>query len=165
MMDQFKQWYEDRHDYAKAWKDKIGGKVLGDFCTSVFDEKGHFFPRFDPAEKKTIKADTVILAVGQKTDLSFLPEDWGLKVTAAETLQVRTETGETSRKGIFAGGELALGPGSAVEAMASGRRAAAAIDKFLGGDGIIDRPSHIFEPRSQWMGEETEFSSKERVAM
>lgn len=38
MMDQFKQWYEDRHDYAKAWKDKTGGKVLGYFCTYVPEE-------------------------------------------------------------------------------------------------------------------------------
>lgn len=38
MMDQFKQWYEDRHDYAKVWKDKTGGKVLGYFCTYVPEE-------------------------------------------------------------------------------------------------------------------------------
>ncbi len=38
MMEQFKQWYENRHDYAQEWKKKTGGKVLGYFCTYVPEE-------------------------------------------------------------------------------------------------------------------------------
>ena len=38
MFSQFKSWYEDRHDYAKTWKVKTGGKVLGFFCTYVPEE-------------------------------------------------------------------------------------------------------------------------------
>ena len=38
MFDQFKEWYENRHDYAKKWKERTGGKVIGTFCTYVPEE-------------------------------------------------------------------------------------------------------------------------------
>ncbi len=38
MFDQFKEWYENRHEYAKEWKEKNGGKVIGIFCTYVPEE-------------------------------------------------------------------------------------------------------------------------------
>ncbi len=38
MIEKFKEWYEKRHEYAKEWKKKTGGKVLGYFCTYVPEE-------------------------------------------------------------------------------------------------------------------------------
>jgi benzoyl-CoA reductase subunit C len=38
MFSQFKQWYEDRHSYAKGWKERTGGKVIGCFCSYVPEE-------------------------------------------------------------------------------------------------------------------------------
>ena len=38
MFEQFKEWYENRHEYAKKWKDRTGGKVIGTFCTYVPEE-------------------------------------------------------------------------------------------------------------------------------
>ena len=38
MFSQFKKWYDDRHDYAKAWKERTGGKVIGCFCSYVPEE-------------------------------------------------------------------------------------------------------------------------------
>jgi benzoyl-CoA reductase subunit C len=38
MMEMFKEWYEARHEYAKEWKEKTGGKVMGYFCTYVPEE-------------------------------------------------------------------------------------------------------------------------------
>lgn len=38
MIEMFKEWYDARHDYAKEWKKKTGGKVLGYFCTYVPEE-------------------------------------------------------------------------------------------------------------------------------
>lgn len=34
----FEDWHENRHDYAKRWKEKTGGKVVGTFCTYVPEE-------------------------------------------------------------------------------------------------------------------------------
>jgi benzoyl-CoA reductase subunit C len=38
LFEQFKDWYENRHDYAKAWKERTGGKIMGYFCTYVPEE-------------------------------------------------------------------------------------------------------------------------------
>ncbi|MFH1516233.1 MAG: benzoyl-CoA reductase, bzd-type, subunit N [bacterium] len=41
MFDKFKDWKDNRHDYAKAWRERTGGKVLGYFCTYVPEEILH----------------------------------------------------------------------------------------------------------------------------
>jgi len=38
MIDTYKSWYENRHEYAKEWRKKTGGKILGYFCTYVPEE-------------------------------------------------------------------------------------------------------------------------------
>ncbi|MFQ5892425.1 MAG: 2-hydroxyacyl-CoA dehydratase, partial [Candidatus Methanofastidiosia archaeon] len=38
MIEKFKNWYERRHDYAREWKERTGGKVIGYFCTYVPEE-------------------------------------------------------------------------------------------------------------------------------
>ena len=48
------------------------------------------------------------------------------------------ETLETDIPGVFAGGDVAKAPGTIIDAIAAGRRAASSIDKFLGGDGDIN---------------------------
>src|SRR3990172_7852839 len=38
MIDKYKEWYDNRHDYAREWKKNTGGKVLGYMCTYVPEE-------------------------------------------------------------------------------------------------------------------------------
>ncbi len=38
MYSQFKDWYVNRHDYARGWKDATGGKVMGCFCSYAPEE-------------------------------------------------------------------------------------------------------------------------------
>jgi benzoyl-CoA reductase subunit C len=38
LFEQFENWYRNRHDYAKEWKKRTGGKVVGTFCTYVPEE-------------------------------------------------------------------------------------------------------------------------------
>ena len=38
MFEQFKDWYDNRHDYARNWKERTGGKVMGCFCSYVPEE-------------------------------------------------------------------------------------------------------------------------------
>jgi NADPH-dependent glutamate synthase beta subunit-like oxidoreductase len=80
------------------------------------------------------EADTVIAAVGQAPDLSFLPPDSALERTRWETLVVDGNTLSTNVAGVFAGGDFVTGPGMVIDAIAAGRRAAAAIEKYLKGD-------------------------------
>jgi NADH-quinone oxidoreductase subunit F len=80
------------------------------------------------------EADTVIAAVGQAPDLSFLPANSALERTRWETLAVNNNTLATNVNGIFAGGDFVTGPGMVINAIAAGRRAAISIDKYLKGD-------------------------------
>jgi NADH-quinone oxidoreductase subunit F len=79
-------------------------------------------------------ADTVIAAVGQAPDLSFLPPDSALERTRWERLAVDENRLATNVPGIFAGGDFVSGPGMVIEAIAAGRRGATAIDKYFRGD-------------------------------
>lgn len=81
-----------------------------------------------------VEADTVIAAVGQAPDLSFLPPDSALERTRWETLVVDGNKLATSVSGVFAGGDFVTGPGMVIDAIAAGRRAAIAIDKYLRND-------------------------------
>ena len=80
------------------------------------------------------EADTVIAAVGQAPDLSFLPPDSALERTRWETLAVDNNTLSTNVAGVFAGGDFVTGPGMVIDAIAAGRRGALAIDKYLKAD-------------------------------
>jgi formate dehydrogenase (NADP+) beta subunit len=99
----------------------------------VFDAAGRFSPEYIEGSEKEIAADTLILAVGQVADLSFLGEDHGLELTPRSTIAVERETLATSRPGVYAGGDVAFGPRIAIEAVSDGRRAARAIDTLLTG--------------------------------
>jgi NADPH-dependent glutamate synthase beta subunit-like oxidoreductase len=103
-------------------------------CIRVFDEKGKFNPSFDEQVTKTIKADLIVLAIGQAPDLSFVPE--GVKTAENNTIQVDPITLETSLPGIFAGGDVVSGATSVVEAIAAGKRASISIDRHHKGEDL-----------------------------
>jgi NADPH-dependent glutamate synthase beta subunit-like oxidoreductase len=109
-------------------------------CTSVFDDEGRFAPRFGEASQ-SLEVDQVILAIGQSVDLACLGEPAGCHCHNG-LIQVDPQTQETDVKGLFAGGDVAAGPGTIIEAIAAGKRAAAAMDKYLGGDGRMEPESN-----------------------
>ena len=98
------------------------------------DESGRRRPVPVPGSEFFVEADTIIVAVGQAPDLSFLPADSALERTRWETLVVDTNRLATNVPGVFAGGDFATGPGMVIDAIAAGRRGAIAIDKYLKGD-------------------------------
>jgi NADH-quinone oxidoreductase subunit F len=124
-------------------------KVTGLQCTRMElgapDDSGRRRPVPITGSEFNIEADTVIAAVGQAPDLSFLPPDSTLERTRWETLVVDSNSLATNIDGIFAGGDFVTGPAMVVEAIAAGRRGAIAIDKYLRGDEsrveIYDRKS------------------------
>ena len=102
-------------------------------ASSVFDENRRFNPQFIEGSEDIVDCDTVVLAVGQSADLSWLRPGDGLKLTPRGNLQVNPETLATSRPDIFAGGDLAFGPRIIITAVAEGQRAAHSIAKLLTG--------------------------------
>jgi formate dehydrogenase beta subunit len=102
-------------------------------CASVFDEDGRFNPTFVPNTELAMAADTVILAIGQTSDLSFLRPEDNIEVTRRGTIRVDPDTLETTAPGVYAGGDVAFGPRIVISAIADGRRVAASIHSRLRG--------------------------------
>ena len=113
-----------------------GKRVVGVECIRVqlgeLDETGR--RQLIPVESSdyTIDVDTIILAIGCTSDLSFLPKD--VAITGRNTIAVDPVTLETSSPGIFAGGDVVSGPASVVNALVAGKRAACSIDRRLRGE-------------------------------
>ncbi len=99
----------------------------------VFDDDGRFNPSFVPGTEKVVEADTIVLAIGQKVDLSCLSLDGDIDVSKAGTIRVDPTSLGTSLPGVFAGGDAAFGPRIAIHAIADGKRAAGSIDEYLRG--------------------------------
>ncbi len=78
-----------------------------------------------------IPAETMIAAVAQAPEISFLEDTHGLEVTSKGTFAVDPHTLVTNRPGVFAGGDVARGPWILIQAIADGRRGALSIDRFL----------------------------------
>jgi NADPH-dependent glutamate synthase beta subunit-like oxidoreductase/NAD-dependent dihydropyrimidine dehydrogenase PreA subunit len=100
---------------------------------SVFDDEGRFNPSFDEERTMALDTDSVILAIGQQPDFSFLSEDDGVELGPAGTVKIDPDTLATSAEGVFAGGDAAFGPRIAIEAVANGKHAARSIHEFLSG--------------------------------
>lgn len=110
------------------------GKVTGMElmrCVAVRDEEGRFNPRYDDREKLVVSADSILMAAGQKVDLSFLGEQYELAMDRG-LIRVDKETQATSKSGIYAGGDATTGPATVIQAIRSGRNAAESINKEYG---------------------------------
>jgi NADPH-dependent glutamate synthase beta subunit-like oxidoreductase len=100
----------------------------------TYDENGRFGPVYDESVSEYFGADSVILAVGQQTDLSFITPSDGIELTPGRLVKVHPETLATTAKGVFAGGDSAFGPRNIIDAVANGKRAALSIDEYLRGE-------------------------------
>jgi heterodisulfide reductase subunit A-like polyferredoxin len=129
---------EDARIHFMMWPTKILGKdgrVVGIECAKMMlgepDESGR--RRLIPIKGSEfiMEVDTVILAVGQAPDFSFLPRE--VELTERNTIKVDPFTLETSLPGVFAGGEVESGPSTAIASIAAGKRAAVSIDRYLRG--------------------------------
>jgi heterodisulfide reductase subunit A len=82
--------------------------------------------------------DAVFMAVGMVGAESITHLFKGLKRTRMGTIQVNPVSLATTVKGIFAGGDSVTGPGTIIESMAHGRRAALSMDRYLRGEDLIE---------------------------
>ena len=78
-----------------------------------------------------INVDTVVVAVGTMANPVIAATTPGLEINRWGYIVTKDETGETSRKGIYAGGDIVTGSATVILAMGAGRKAAGAIDEYL----------------------------------
>ena len=138
------------------------GKVTGlEFVRSmtVFDEEGGSHLSIDEGSAQVVEAESVIISVGQAPDINFLSDDSRLERALWGSLEVDENRLATNIPGIFSGGDFTTGPSTVIKAIASGRRAALAVDRYLQGDSsrieIIDEKTSMREDIGLALDEET----------
>ncbi len=109
----------------------IGLEVLK--TKSVFDENRRFNPTFFENSETLLECDTIIMAIGQAANLSFLSPDDGVGVSPRGLVAVNPQSLMTSAPGVFAGGDCVFGPRLIIDSVADGKRAAVGIDEYLRG--------------------------------
>jgi len=110
------------------------GKVTGiEFrkCTSVFDASGRFNPSYDDQDVITVKADHILLSIGQAIDWGNLLEGSKVELNPNKTIKVDPLTYQTAEPDIFAGGDAYTGPRFAIDAIAAGKQGAISIHRFV----------------------------------
>jgi NADH-quinone oxidoreductase subunit F len=138
-----------RFEYLAAPIRILGnGRVSGLTCQRMelgsYDSSGRQRPVPIPGAEFVVDVDTIISAIGQAPDCSALG-DATLEVTRRGNLVADMVTLATRREGVFGGGDVVTGPATVIEAIAAGRRAAQAIDTYLGGSGLYDRSAEFAE--------------------
>jgi heterodisulfide reductase subunit A len=95
------------------------------------DASGRQRPVQIPESEFFLSCDTFIPAIGQYPDVTGLAAVPGLDITARNRVRVDADSFETGAAGVFAGGDLVLGPATVVEAIGQGRKAAESIHWYV----------------------------------
>ncbi len=107
-------------------------------CTSVFDSCGCFCPAYDEDDRTSITTDSLLIAIGQRPDMSKLT---GINISQSGHVEVADAMNPvTSVPGVFAGGDaIAVKESGTVSgAIGTGQRGALAIDAYLQGKTVAD---------------------------
>ena len=111
------------------------GRVSGMKCIKMElgepDASGRRRPVPIEGSEYTIDAETIVPAISQGTDLTFLGEEHDFEINRWNTFEIDEETGATNVPGVYAGGDVVTGPDIAIRAVAAGKRAAAGIHEYL----------------------------------
>lgn len=110
------------------------GRVTGvEFkkCVSVFDENGRFNPRYDENETISVKADHVLVSIGQAIEWGGLTADSKMELNPNKTIKADGVTLQTGEPDVFAGGDALTGPKFAIDAIALGKEGAISIHRFV----------------------------------
>jgi len=99
-------------------------------CTTVFDETGRFNPQFQEEASEEIEADTILFAIGQTSDLTFLQPGDNVE-SERGLIKVNRDTYQTTAPDVFACGDIAHGPRLFINAIASAQIAARSMHDYL----------------------------------
>jgi NADPH-dependent glutamate synthase beta subunit-like oxidoreductase len=123
---------------------------------SVFDDARRFNPSYIEGSEAVLECDSVILAIGQSSDLTWVRPEDGIQVSPRGTIVVAPETMATTAPAIFAGGDVAFGPRIFIEGVENGHRAARSIHEYLTATPLTPRRRARWvavDPRAAFLGE------------
>jgi len=116
-----------------------------------FDNDGNIIDS-QPIEKVTIPCDDVILAIGQENAFPWIELDTEIKFDKWNVPIIDKVTFESTKKGVFFGGDCAFGPKNIIWAVEHGHQAAISIHNFCRGVSLEQRVSNKIELKSTKMG-------------
>lgn len=141
--------------------DDNNGNVLGVVCQDVqdfhFDENRKLILDIKENSEHLISGEMIIFATGQRADLSAFEE---IELNSRGVVNI-DEWYKTNEDGVFAVGDAVTGTASVIQAIAGARKAVSNIDKYLGGDGVIDEVLSSEQSLDSMIGMEAEFAKKE----
>ena len=117
------------------------GKLTGmifDLMEYDVDETGKITDSRSVGEK-TIDCDDVILAIGQNNAFPWIEKDCGIEFDKWDVPVVDKTTFESTKKGVFFGGDAAFGPLNIIWAVEHGHQAAISIHKYIRGESLTER--------------------------
>ena len=103
------------------------------------DTSGRPRPVPEPGTEFAVHLDTLIVAIGEQPAGEILAAA-GLELNKNGSIKIDSKTFRTSRDGVFAGGDVATGPATVVDAIATGKKAAEVIDRYLCGESLTVPP-------------------------
>ena len=116
-------------------RDPKNGFVTGMKCIKMElgepDEKGRRRPIAIPGSEYVLDVDTVIMSIGTSPNPLIKSTTAGLEVNGHGGIIVEEQTGATTKKGVYAGGDAVTGAATVISAMGAGKVAAKAIDEYL----------------------------------
>ena len=120
------------------------GRLVGIECIrnrlGDTDASGRRSPVPVPGSEFMMSLNTLIVAIGERPNSDCLAA-MDMELDKGGKVRVDPRTLSTNRRGVFAGGDLVTGPYTVADAMAAGKKAAAAMDRYLRGQDLSRRPS------------------------
>ncbi len=131
------------------------GKLTGMTFEKVraeYDARGRrrLTPTGEPDQH--FECDDVLIAIGQENAFPWIERDIGIEFDQWGMPKVDETTFQSTRPGVFFGGDAAFGPKNIIWAVAHGHEAAISIDKLVNGEDIAERPAPMVTLVSQKMG-------------
>jgi formate dehydrogenase major subunit len=139
------------------------GRVAGMECIRMElgepDQSGRRSPRPVRGSEFLVDCDFVLAAIGQATRVqelvdgrvpNFLPFGESLSLTRWQTVEVNERTFETTVDGVFSGGDVVTGAATAIEAIAAGRKAAWAIDRYVATGRAEPEPVEVYSRKDAY---------------
>jgi ferredoxin len=130
----------------------------------VFDEQGRFAPQFAESEITTIECDTVLWAIGQQADVSFIPTDGDVRLSPRGLIECDPDALTTSARDVFVAGDVATGPRLLIHAVASGKQVARSVHRFLSGRTVQPEQVMLHLPIIEYR-READYEKQPRVAV
>lgn len=116
----------------------LGGEIIWPFFTDRIDEKG-----VHGKDGRLLEADTVIIAIGERPDLSYVPREW---LTDKGMVDVDDCWQVTRAPGVFAIGDT-IRPGLLTHAIGQGLETAEYVDSYLRGQALMPKKKPAIVPQ------------------